>query len=281
MKKKTSIQIYCKGILSPLRKLRGSRLSITLFATPLCDFNWIYYRNCIEGWIIFLQQQSLRVIIIIYCVLLKPYYFVLEFLEKELYDYVAKLPVSTRVIRSSKRIGLIKARLMGARQAKGKILVFLDAHCECTLGKHWPPPLNIVHRAHNTFSPGWLEALVSRVAEDRKRVVCPVIDIISDETFAYVRSFDLYWGAFNWDLHFRWYTRTTPDIIRGKRDTTQAFKTPAMAGGLFAMDKSYFFELGGYDERMEIWGGENLELSFRVGTENPKSNWNIRGWCKF
>lgn len=30
------------------------------------------------------------------------------------------------------------------------------------------------------------------------------------------------------------------------------------------MDKSYFFELGGYDEKMEIWGGENLELSFRV-----------------
>lgn len=167
-----------------------------------------------------------------------------HFLENELDDYVAKLPVLTRIIRSQKRIGLIKARLMGARQAKGKILVFLDAHCECTLG--------------------WLEALVSRVAEDRKRVVCPVIDIISDETFAYVRSFELHWGAFNWDLHFRWYTRTTPDIMKGQRDITQAFRTPAMAGGLFAMDKSYFFELGGYDERMEIWGGENLELSFRV-----------------
>lgn len=57
-----------------------------------------------------------------------------EFLEKELDEYVAKLPVPTRVIRSSKRVGLIKARLMGARQANGKILVFLDAHCECTLG---------------------------------------------------------------------------------------------------------------------------------------------------
>ena len=44
------------------------------------------------------------------------------------------------------------------------------------------------------------------------------------------------------------------------------FRSPTHAGGLFAMDRKYFFEMGAYDEGMQIWGGENFELSFKVSS---------------
>ena len=79
---------------------------------------------------------------------------------------------------------LVLDRLLGAKEAKGSVLTFLDAHCECT--------------------EGWLEPLLNEIALNHKAVVCPIIDVISDDTFEYVTASDMTWGGFNWKLNFRW-----------------------------------------------------------------------------
>lgn len=167
-----------------------------------------------------------------------------EHLGHKLDEYAATLPIPVHVVRSEKRTGLIRARLRGAEKAKGQVLTFLDAHCECT--------------------EGWLEPLLTEIHKDRKSVVCPIIDVISDDTFEYITGSDMTWGGFNWKLNFRWYPVPQRELDRRNNDRSVPTRSPTMAGGLFSIDRDYFYEIGSYDEGMDIWGGENLEMSFRV-----------------
>lgn len=147
-----------------------------------------------------------------------------------------------RYVRNEKREGLIRSRVIGARDATGDVLVFLDSHIE-------------VNRQ-------WLEPLLRLVKAENATLAVPVIDLINADTFEYTPS-PLVRGGFNWGLHFRWEhlpegTLKVPDDFKGP------FLSPTMAGGLFAVNRLYFQHIGEYDMAMDIWGGENIEISFRV-----------------
>ncbi|XP_058790277.1 polypeptide N-acetylgalactosaminyltransferase 35A-like isoform X2 [Phymastichus coffea] len=166
-----------------------------------------------------------------------------EDLHKEIEEYMKEnFDGKVRYYKTDKREGLIRARMFGAKKATGKVLVFLDSHIE--------------------VNKMWMEPLLSRIAFSKTIVPMPIIDIINADTFQYSSS-PLVRGGFNWGLHFQW-DNLPEGNLKQHQDFIKPIKSPTMAGGLFAMDRKYFFELGEYDAGMDVWGGENLEISFRI-----------------
>ncbi|KAM9032435.1 polypeptide N-acetylgalactosaminyltransferase 5 [Sarcophilus harrisii] len=165
------------------------------------------------------------------------------YLKDQLDKYMSQFP-KVRVLHLKERHGLIRARLAGAEIATGDVLTFLDSHVECNVG--------------------WLEPLLERVYLNKKKVACPVIEIINDKDLSYMTVDNFQRGIFVWPMNFSW-KKIPPEIIKqNKIKETDVIRCPVMAGGLFSIDKKYFFELGTYDPGLEVWGGENMELSFKV-----------------
>ncbi|KAM4641988.1 polypeptide N-acetylgalactosaminyltransferase 6-like [Discoglossus pictus] len=174
-------------------------------------------------------------------------------LQKPLKEALKSYPM-VRVLRQPKRAGLVSARMRGAREAIAETLTFLDAHCEC-----WP---------------GWLENLLYSLSLDPYLVVSPVIKIIDQQSFAFERpdpKKNRYSrGEFNWALIFTWGPLPSAEEQENKtsegvqENKAEPYFTPTIAGGLFAISKAFFWDIGAYDSGMKIWGSENLEMSFRV-----------------
>lgn len=60
-------------------------------------------------------------------------------LKGKLDKYIEKFNGKVRIIRNKEREGLIRTRSRGAKEAKGEVIVYLDAHCE--VNTNWLPPL--------------------------------------------------------------------------------------------------------------------------------------------
>nr|XP_046260588.1 polypeptide N-acetylgalactosaminyltransferase 5 [Scatophagus argus] len=166
-----------------------------------------------------------------------------DYLKEPLDTYMSQFP-KVRIIRLKERQGLIRARLAGAAAAKGEVLTFLDSHVECNVG--------------------WLEPLLERIYQDRKKVPCPVIEVINDKDMSYMLVDNFQRGIFKWPLVFGWSTLPDEFIKKHNMTISDPIRCPVMAGGLFSIDRKYFYELGAYDPGLDVWGGENMEISFKI-----------------
>lgn len=158
-------------------------------------------------------------------------------LGKKLRTYIKQLP---KIVykRSEVRLGLMKARMAAADMAIGEVLLFLDSHIE---------PAN-----------GYIEPLLSFLLEDDKHVVVPHIVGISAQDFKEKKSGISFLG-FSWILQ-----QSSITISQRTLGTSGYTDTPIMAGGLFAIKRQRFEEMGRYDPELRDWGGEEAEISLKT-----------------
>ncbi|PVD19976.1 hypothetical protein C0Q70_20470 [Pomacea canaliculata] len=148
-----------------------------------------------------------------------------------------------KVVRLPQRAGLIRARLEGFRHVTTEVVSFFDSHMEVNVD--------------------WLQPLLVEIKRDRRTVAMGHLDYIQPDTFqySYVPEYHTRYG-FDWRLVF-FETYFLKSQERGKT-VSDPLPGVVMVGPAFAINSDYFREIGTYDSGMKIWGGENLELAWRV-----------------
>ena len=121
-----------------------------------------------------------------------------EWLKDQLTEYIKRFGGLVKLFRKTVRHGLIRAKIAGAEAATGEVVVFLDSHCEANAG--WFVSMPTYRQYRITFR---LEPILQRIKDKRTAVVCPVIDMISDSSMAYMGGSAGGIGTFWWSLHFK------------------------------------------------------------------------------
>lgn len=169
-----------------------------------------------------------------------------DHLKGPLNDYIRQFNGKVRLIRNIEREGLIRTRSKGAQEARGEVILFLDAHCEVNVN--------------------WLPPLLTPIYQNRKMMTVPVIDGVDRDTLEYRPVYSgktQFRGIFEWGMLYK-ETKVPPAEAKQHAHISEPYRSPTHAGGLFAMNREYFLELGAYDPGLLVWGGENFELSFKI-----------------
>lgn len=161
-----------------------------------------------------------------------------EELYKPLQSYVKEnFDERVKIVNLAERSGLIVARMEGVRKAKGEVVMFMDAHMEAYV--NWLPPL--------------LEPIVL----NPKTSTVPTIGTFKFDTFRHKHSQKPKRGVFDWNFIYRF----LPLYPEDQKHLEKPVAHPVMLGGAFAIRRDYFLDLGGYDEQLLIWNGENYEVN--------------------
>ncbi len=124
-------------------------------------------------------------------------------------------------------LGAARARNYGAENAKGKVLIFCDAHL--------------------TFQEYWIDKLVN-VLQKKYDAISPGIGVMENPKVA---GFGLTWDN---SLNTSWFI----DKPKGVDEV------PLLPGGCLAIKSNVFKDIGGFDKGFIVWGHEDEEISLKL-----------------
>jgi len=166
-----------------------------------------------------------------------------KILKDELDQYMRNnFPKIVRILRLTERQGLMRARMAGIRNSTAEIVVVMDGHMEVNVN--------------------WLPPLIEPIAKNSRTMTQPFVDTIDSETLQYSRvsNADGDRDGFDWSLGWVKFARVLGEGEQGSDN----YGNPVIMGAVFAINKEFFWEIGGFDPGLEVWGGEQFELSWKV-----------------
>ncbi len=148
-----------------------------------------------------------------------------------------------RIVRHDRRQGASAAKALGARHARGDVLVFLDAHTRP--------------------EPGAISRLVRAAGDSGERaIVTPAIAALDARRWR--TDADQVGHGYGMDLK-TFGTRWMPleEMRRTRTRTGFLFESPSLIGCAFAVSRDLYEELRGFDPQMQSWGIEDLDLGLK------------------
>ncbi|CAB4061457.1 GALNT [Lepeophtheirus salmonis] len=156
---------------------------------------------------------------------------------------------------------------------KGKVVVVRNEERE-----------GLIRNAHCEVNKNWLPPLLAPIHENRRTLSVPVIDGINWDDFSinsvYAEGSHSR-GLFEWGMLYKEGNLPIKESTK-RRYHSEPYNSPTHAGGLFAIDREWFKELGWYDPGLYIWGGEILNSHLKHGcAEEDLFGFHAQEWRMF
>lgn len=148
-----------------------------------------------------------------------------------------------RLFRQTPRQGPSPAKHLGARNARGEILIFLDAHSK--------PERGALQRLARDVQDTDLQAIITpRIAAlDTVRWQNRLGQVGDGYAFDLL-TLDSHWVAL-------------PDLQKSPLGLGNLLESPALIGCAFAVSRLVYEKVWGFDAHMKYWGAEDLDFSLK------------------